>query len=83
MDFLVTKHEVGECGGRRATLRRLFFNSVGGVKLVDKAAVIEFLHELSIDQSLSSVPPRRDLQPHQALDVAQAFEEGKGFRSVA
>ena len=89
VNFLVTQSMVAKAvSGREHAIAglatRLLFYSVGRVELVDKAALIEFFHELSIDQ-VFRLQPRHGgiLQLHQPLDIAQTFEGGKGFRSVA
>ena len=59
---------------------RSLFHSVGGVNLIDKATLVEFFHELSIDQVFRLQSCHGGiLQLHQALDVAQAFEGWKRF----
>ena len=71
--------KVGE-GKEGGSATKLFFHSVGAVKLIDETALIEFFHELSIDQAFRFQSGHGGiLQLHQALDVAQTFEGGKRF----
>jgi hypothetical protein len=77
------KNEAGEKvgeGKEGGPATKLFFHSVGAVELVNEAALIEFFHELSIDQVFRLQSGRGGiLQLHQALDVAETFEGGKRF----
>jgi hypothetical protein len=71
--------KVGE-GKEGGLATKLFYHSVGAIELVNKAALIEFFHELSIDQVFRLQSCHGGiLQLHQALDVAQAFEGWKVF----